>query len=433
MHLSRASFLRTLLPGVLAVSAALALTGCPSGSGGGTTGGGAAGGGGDILVGHYTSLTGDNATFGQDTKQGVDLAVQELNEAGGVLGRKFKVDTQDDQSKPEEASTLATRFAQDPNVVAVLGEIASSISKAAAPTLDSAGIPMITPSSTNETVTQIGPHIFRVCFIDPFQGYVMAKFAHDTLKLNKVAIFRDEKNDYSVGLANNFKQAFTKMGGQIVSELSFKQGDTDFRAQLSQIKSAGPQAIYVPGYYGDVGPIARQARELGIDKKVPLMGGDGWDSDALVKGAGGPGGALEGSYFSNHYSKDDQSPRARKFVDAYKKVYSKEPSGLAALGYDAMMILADAIKRANSTDREAVTKALAETKGFPGVTGDITIDADRNAAKPAVVLQIKGTAFDYVSSVAPEGAAGGETAASPAAGASPAASGSPAAPAAATP
>jgi branched-chain amino acid transport system substrate-binding protein len=351
----------------------------------------------EILVGHFASLTGETATFGTETDEGIKLAIKQLNAKGGVLGKKFSLETQDDQSKAEEAKTVVTKFAADPKIVAVLGEVASKRSLAAAPTLDKAGIPMISPSSTNENVTKVGPYIFRVCFIDNFQGYVMAKFAADDLKAKKVAILRNQSEDYSVGLADVFKKEFTKLGGTITVDVSYSGSDSDFRSQLGQVK--GADALFVPGYYNDVGTIARQARQLGI--KVPLLGCDGWDSPDLIKGAGGPGGALEGSYFSNHYSKDDASPRVQDFVKAYEAEYKKKPSGLAALGYDAMMILADAITRANSTERAKVKDALAQTKDFKGVTGDITIDSNRNASKPAVVLEIKGDEFAYKTTVKP--------------------------------
>lgn len=418
MRVNRAFILRRLLPGAVAAAALLSTglfaAGCKSGNDTGGSGAGGTGGAasteGDIRVGHYASLTGANATFGVDTREGVDLAVDEINAAGGINGRKIAVETQDDQSKADEAVTVVTRFANDDKIVAVIGEVASSISKAAAPVLEAKGIPMITPSSTNVEVTQVGPHIFRICFIDPFQGFVMAKFAKENLKMDRVAVFRDQANDYSVGLANEFTKAFQGMGGTVVKDVSYKQGDNDFRAQLSQIKGVNPQAIYVPGYYGDVGTIARQARELGIT--VPLMGGDGWDSETLIKGAGGPGGALEGSYFSNHFSKFEKAERVEKFVNTYRQKYNgKDPSGLAALGYDSVKILADAIKRAGSTDREAVTKAIAETKDFPGVTGQITIDENRNATKPAVVLRIKGNEFVYEATVTPGAESGGSASA----------------------
>lgn len=351
-----------------------------------------------IKIGEYASLTGPNATFGVETDNGVKLAIKEINAKGGVLGRKIELETEDDQSKTEEAKTVATKFASDPKIAAVIGEVASTRSLAAAPVFQRAGIPMVSPSSTNEKVTKEGDYIFRVCYIDNFQGMVMAKFAANGLHVKKVAMLREQTSDYSVGLCDVFKDEFTKAGGQIVADVSFKTADNDFRSQLSQMKDA--DAIFVPSYYDSVGTIARQARVLGIT--APLLGCDGWDSPILVEGAGGPGKALEGSYFSNHYSKDDKKPIVQNYVKAYATEYGgKAPSGLSALGYDAMKILALAMETAKSTDRAKVKDALAQTKNFPGVTGNITIDANRNANKPAVVLQIKGSAFVYKQTVNP--------------------------------
>ena len=312
---------------------------------------------------------------------------------------KVEVETQDDQSKADEAKTIAVKFASDAKVVAVIGEVASSRSKTAAPEFQRAGIPMISPSSTNPEVTKVGDFIFRVCFIDPFQGFVMSKFATEELKLKKVAIMRDPSQDYSVGLADVFKEQFAKMGGAIAVDVSYNAKDSDFRSQLGQIKAAGADGIFIPGYYNEVGTIARQAKELGIT--VPLMGGDGWDSEKLVEGAGGPGKALEGAYFSTHYSKDSKEQKVQDFVKAFSAKNGKAPASLVAQGYDAMMILADAIKRAGSTDRKKVRDALAQTKDDDAVTGKITIDTNRNATKSAVVLQIKGAEFAYVKTIAP--------------------------------
>ena len=400
VRLSRNAFFRLLAPSLAA--ACLLSVGCKPADNGGAAGGGGAAAGDEILIGHFASMSGDTSTFGVETDNGVRLAMKEINEAGGILGKKVRVDTQDDQSKPEEAKTVVTGFAADPNVVAVIGEVASTRSLNAAPVLQRAGIPMVSPSSTNPAVTKVGDYIFRVCFIDPFQGSVMAKFAREDLKVSRAAILRDQQSDYSVGLADVFKREFEKLGGTVIKDVSYNAKDHDFRSQLAQVKDA--EAIFIPGYYGEVGTIARQARELGI--KAPLMGGDGWDSEKLIEGAGGAGKALEGCYFSNHYSKDDKSnERSQKFVEAYTKEYGKAPSGLAALGYDAMMIVADAIKRGGAAERDKIKEALAQTKDYPAVTGDITIDANRNATKPAVVLEIQGAEFVYKKTIQPEAGA----------------------------
>src|SRR5262249_55763605 len=254
----------------------------------------------EIVIGEFGSLTGTTATFGISTKNGIDMAVDEANKAGGILGKQVRVIVEDDQGKPEEAQTVVTKLINKDRVIAVLGEVASSRTLAAAPVAQQNGIPMITPSSTNPKVTQVGDYIFRVCFLDPFQGYAMAKFATDTLKVKNVAILRDIKNDYSVGLAEAFSDNFTKMGGTIVANESYSEGDTDFSAQLTSIKAKNPQAVFLPGYYTEVGLVVRQAKKLGLT--VPFMGGDGWDSVKLVE-IGGDG--MNGSYYSNHLAISD--------------------------------------------------------------------------------------------------------------------------------
>jgi branched-chain amino acid transport system substrate-binding protein len=315
------------------------------------------------------------------------MAVDAVNQSGGVLGKQLKLLVEDDQGKPEEALTVVTKLISKDRVVALLGEIASSNSLAAAPMAQQSRIPMISPGSTNPKVTQAGDYIFRVCFIDPFQGKVMAKFAMNTLKVHKVAVLRDIKSDYSVGLANFFVENFKALGGEILADESYSQGDKDFTAQLTSLKGKNPEAVFVPGYYTEVGLIARQARKLGI--KVPLLGGDGWDSSKLWEIGGD---ALNGCYYSNHYSVDDPSPILRKFVNDYKARYGSTsdsiPDAMAALGYDAALILADAIKRANSAQPDSIKMALAQTKGFMGVTGSITLDGNRDAIKPAAVLEV---------------------------------------------
>ena len=350
----------------------------------------------EIVIGEYGSLTGTTATFGISTRNGVDMAIAEINAAGGVLGRQVRVIVEDNQGRPEEAQTVVTKLITSDKVVAIIGEVASSRTLAAAPVAQQAGIPMITPSSTNPAVTDVGDYIFRVCFIDPFQGLVMAKFATASLGLTRVAVLRDIKNDYSVGLADVFIENFTQMGGTIVADESYSEGDTDFSAQLTSIRARNPEAIFLPGYYTEVGLVARQMKSLGL--AVPLLGGDGWDSPSLIE-IGGE--ALEGSYFSNHYSVEDPSPAIQKFVTDYRAKYGETPDALAGLGYDAAMLLFDAMKRAGTTEPAAVRDALAATKDYPGMTGTITLDANRNAVKPAVVLQIKDGKLVYVETINP--------------------------------
>jgi branched-chain amino acid transport system substrate-binding protein len=350
----------------------------------------------EIVVGEVGSMTGSEATFGISTHHGIELATKEINAAGGVKGKTFKILSMDNQGKPDESATAVTKLITQDKVFAVLGEVASSRSLAMAPIAQQYQVPMVSPSSTNPKVTQVGDYIFRVCFIDPFQGTVMARFSLDTLKLKKVAILRDVKNDYSVGLADFFSDTFQKGGGEVVIDQSYSAGDIDFKSQLTAIRSKNPQAIFVPGYYTEVGLIARQARELGV--KVPLMGGDGWDSPKLTE-IGGK--AVDGSYFSNHYSSEDKSPHIQSFIAAYKAAYGEIPDGLAAMGYDAMKVFADAVSRSTLLSREAVKNALSQTKDYQGVTGKISIDGERNAIKSAVVLKVDGGNFKYQTTIAP--------------------------------
>ncbi len=349
-----------------------------------------------ILLGEVGSLTGAQATFGISTRNGVELAINEANAEGGVKGKKLAVRVYDDQSKPEEAANAATRLITQDHVKLILGEVASTNSIAMAHKAQEAHVPMITPSSTNEKVTAIGDYIFRVCFIDPFQGFVMAKFAKEHLKTTRAAVLRDTKADYSQGLSDVFIRKYTEMGGKIVETQSYAQGDTDFRSQLIAIRSAKPEAIYVPGYYNDVGLIARQARELGI--KVPLLGGDGWESEKLWELGGS---AVVGSYFSNHYSPEDPSPRVQNFIAAYKKAYGAVPDSLAALAYDAARVGIEGMRKAPTDDSAALRDAIAQTKDFPGVAGTITLDEKRNAIKPAVVVQVGDTQSKYVATITP--------------------------------
>jgi branched-chain amino acid transport system substrate-binding protein len=349
-----------------------------------------------IPVGQFTSLTGAQATFGQSNDRGVQLAVEEINASGGVLGQPLRIITKDNQSKPGETSTVVRELITRNKVVALIGEVASGRSLEAAPIAQRSGIPMISPASTNEKVTEVGDHIFRVCFIDPFQGTVCAKFARNNLGATKAGILTDVSKDYSMGLTKSFREEFTKQGGVITGEQSYSGGDKDFNAQLTAIKADNPQVIFLPAYYTEAPLIIRQARQLGIT--APFVGGDGWDSPELIE-VGGP--SVEGCYFSNHFSEQSTDPNVVAFVDACRKKYKADPDAMVALGYDSVRLLADAMKRAGTTDPAKVTAALAATKDFPGVTGKITLDAHRNPTKPAVMLQVKNGKFAYVETIAP--------------------------------
>ncbi len=375
----------------------------------------------EIVIGEYGSLTGNDATFGQSTKEGVDLALSELQAGpskGAIGGLPVRVVVEDDQGRPEEAVTVVKKLVNEDNVSTVIGEVASSRSIAAAPVCQEAGVPMITPSSTNPRVTQQGDYIFRMCFIDPFQGTVMAKFAAQNLKLKNVAILEDARNDYSVGLAQFFTQAFTGMGGTIAGgkPQAYNAGDTDFRSQLTAIRALKPAAIYVPGYYTEAGLVARQARELGIT--VPLLGGDGWESEKLIE-IGGQ--ALDGCYYSNHFAIDNPDPKIQGFLKAYQDKFHHVPDTIGGLAYDAanvafqkMQALHDqdaatfaglASSKAGTPARKAATAKLRELiaglANYPGITGNITLDKDRNPTKPAVVIAIKGGKKVYETTINP--------------------------------
>jgi branched-chain amino acid transport system substrate-binding protein len=343
-----------------------------------------------IRVGHFASLTGDTATFGQSADRGMQLAIQEINAAGGVLGRPLELISEDDRSITEEARSAAQKLLQRDRVVALLGEVASSRSLAAAPEAQRAGVPMISPASTNPKVTEVGDYVFRACFIDPFQGAVMARFAAQELGARRVAILLDYKQDYSVGLADYFRKTFQELGGEIVADERYTSGDIEFRAQLTTVRAAQPDAIFVPGYYTEVGLIAKQARELGID--VPMLGGDGWDSEKTLEIGGA---AVEGYYFSTHYSADAESPKVQEFVKRYREQFGSVPDAMAALGYDTAHILTDALRRAGSSEGAKLRDAIADTRDFDGVTGTISIDGERNAKKDAVVLKIENGRFRY--------------------------------------
>src|SRR5262245_44978343 len=314
----------------------------------------------ELVIGEFGSLTGNDATFGQSTKEGVQLALNELTEQkqGKIGGLKVRAVVEDDQGRPEEAATVVQKLINQDQVIAVLGEVASSRSLAAAPVCQSAGVPMISPSSTNPKVTEVGDYIFRMCFIDPFQGTVMAKFAANDLKLHKVAIFKDIRNDYSVGLAQFFTEAFTQLGGSIVVEQAYSAGDQDFRAQLTAIKAKNPEAIYLPGYYTEAGLIARQARELGIT--APILGGDGWESEQLLQIGGD---ALNGCFYSNHFAADNPDPRLQGFLQRYREKFGSDPDAIGGLAYDAANVLFQCMAKLAEQDPEAFKGLSSKNAG----------------------------------------------------------------------
>ncbi|HEV7376669.1 MAG TPA: ABC transporter substrate-binding protein [Pyrinomonadaceae bacterium] len=375
-----------------------------------------------VKVGVFMPQTGATATFGISSVNAIRMAAEEVNAAGGINGKQVELVVYDDRSDAQEAATVVTKLVSQDGVSAILGEVASTRSIAAAPIAQSNKVPMLTPSSTNPEVTKKGDYIFRSCFTDPVQGEAIAKFAATKLNAKRAALLIDKKNDYSVGLGNFIKESYGKMGGQIVVEQFYQEGDTDFNAQLTSIKGSNPDVIFVPGYYTEIGLIAQQAKRQGIN--APLLGGDGWDSPRLYE-IGGT--SLIGSYFSNHYSADDPDPAVQKFVGSYKSKYGQVPDALAATAYDAALILFDAIKRANSTDGTAIRDALAKTVNFKGVTGIVTINSQRDAVKPIIMIKVEeGGKYGVADRVYPEGTAPPTSESpSPTSSASPASSASP--------
>ncbi len=350
-----------------------------------------------IKVGEYASLTGKEAGFGQTSHHGVVLAIEEINAAGGVLGKKLELAYEDNQTKPGESATAAKKLISRDKVIALIGEVSSTRSLEAAPIAQAAHVPMIAPAATNPKVTQTGNYIFRVCFIDPFQGTVMAKFAKEEVHAKRVAVMSSVSNAYSLGLAKFFKETFIAGGGEIATEKNFSEGDKDFRAQLTAVKAAGVDAVFVPGYYTECALIVRQARDLGIT--VPFLGGDGWEDEQLL-GIGGE--ALNGCFYSTHFSAENTDPAVAKFVTKYKSRWNAEvPGAFSALGYDAIYVLADAIKRAGTTESAKLRDALAATKGIAGPSGITTLDKDRNASKAATIFALKGGKAVFFKTVAP--------------------------------
>ena len=343
----------------------------------------------EIKIGGNFELTGGVANFGKQTVNGIQLAFKQANASGGVLGKQIVFVLADNKSEPAEATNAITKLITQDKVSAVLGPVTSSNVLATVQVAQDNKIPVLTATGTNEKITvdngKVRPFAFRSCFIDPFQGRVMANYASKSLKAKTAVIYVDSSSDYSKGLSASFEATFVQNGGKIVAKEAFLQKDQDFKATLTKIKALGADTIFIPAYYEEVGKIVKQARELGITS--PLLGTDGWDDPKVVEIAGAA--ALNNTYFSNHYSSQDKDPNVVKFVEAYKKEYNQEPSALAALGYDSGLLLIDAIKRANSTEPAKIKDALEQTKNLQVSTGVITIDGNHNPVKSAVVIEMK--------------------------------------------
>ena len=343
----------------------------------------------EIKVGANFEVTGGVANYGNQALKGIKLALKQANQNGGVLGKQINLIVADNKSEASEAANAATKLISQDGVKVLLGPATTSNMLAASQIATDNKIPAITPTGTNPKITvengQVKPYIFRSCFIDPLQGEVMANFATKTLNAKTAAIYIDSSSDYSKGLAEVFAKKFTEAGGTVVAQESFLQKDQDFKSTLTKLKATNPEVIFIPAYYEEVGKIVKQARELGITAK--LLGADGWDDSKLVDIAGAQ--PLNDTYFCSHYSEQDNDANVKDFIAAYKAEYGEEPNVFAALGYDAGKMLVDAIKRAGSDDPEKIRKALEETKDLQVGTGIITMDANHDPIKSAVVLEMK--------------------------------------------
>lgn len=349
----------------------------------------------NVKIGVVSPITGATATFGQENANGIKLAYEKLKKSGGA---KFDLIIEDDKSEAIESTNATRKLLSVDKVTMMIGAPTSSLALASAPIVQEAKIPFITPTATNVKVTMVGDYITRACFTDDFQGVVMAKFAVNTLKKKKGLVLVENTSDYSKGLAKAFTDEFKKIGGSIVTteELTYAAKDTDFQSLLRKVKRANPDFVFVPGYYVEAGLLLKQARALGIT--APFLGGDGWDSPKLFEIAGD---AVKGSYISNHFAPDDKSPVVQNFVKEYEKAYGVKPGSFAALGYDSLGILADAMKRAKSEKPADIRAALVATKNYQGITGSITFDKDRNPSKSAVVLEATPAGYKFHSRVNP--------------------------------
>ena len=333
-----------------------------------------------VKIGGIFPLSGQVAVYGVECKNGVDLAIEEINAAGGINGKPVVLVSEDDEGNPDKTVNAFKKLSTKDGVKVVIGSLTSGCTQAITTLSQASKVVQIAPAATAPAITDAGDFIFRACFIDPFQGTVGGKFAAETLGKKRAAILYDIGNDYSVGLADNFKIAFTKAGGSIVSEESYATNDKDFNAQLTKIKNANPDVEYLPDYYGTVALIAKQLRAQGIN--VPMVGADGWDG--LTSNAGDE---VLGGYYSNHYAVDSTEPAVKKFVESFRAKYNKDPNSFAALGYDCVYLIRDAIVAAGAEDSIAVRDALAKTDG-DYVTGHLTFDEKHNPIKSAVMLEL---------------------------------------------
>jgi branched-chain amino acid transport system substrate-binding protein len=349
-----------------------------------------------IKLGEVGPLTGKEAAFGQSAHKGIALALEEIAARGGILGRPVVALTEDNQSKPGDSATVAKKLVSRDKVIAIIGTGTSTNCLEIAPICQTARVPFVATTATAPEVTEKRPYAFRVCFIDPFQGGVLARFALDTLKAKRVALLTSASSSYSVGLSKVFREQFSAGGGAVVVEQKHGEGDKDFRAQLTAIRAMQPDAIASTGFYTEGALICKQARDLGLN--VPIFAGDGWEAPELIEIGGA---AVNGTFYCSHYSSESTAPAVQAFVKKFRVKYNEVPDSMAPLAYDATMVLAEAIARAGTTDGPKLRDALAETRNFPGVTGRTTIDAERNASKPAVIISVKNGRTEFLQTIEP--------------------------------
>jgi branched-chain amino acid transport system substrate-binding protein len=344
----------------------------------------------EIKIGINYELSGENATYGQGSVEGIELAIEEINAAGGINGKIIIPVKYDNQSTPSEATILANKLVSQDKVLAILGPATTGCFTSEIPVANKNKVPIATGSATGDNVTfaadgSVHEYVFRICFFDSFQGQVMANFAAENLSAKNAAIIMDSSSDYGKGLAENFVKTFTESGGNIVAQEAYVAGDTDFNAILTKIKALNSDVIYIPGYYNEAGLIIKQARNLGLNQ--PILGADGFDSPTLVDLAGAS--ALNDVYFTNHYSSLDEDPMVLEFIKTFEARYGKKPDAFNALGYDLARFVADAIARAEKLTGEAVKDALEATENFAGVTGTLSVDENHNPVKSIVVIGLK--------------------------------------------
>lgn len=344
----------------------------------------------EIKIGINYELSGENATYGQGSVEGIELAIEEINAAGGINGKKIIPVKYDNQSTPSEATILANKLVSQDKVLAILGPATTGCFTSEIPVANKNKVPIATGSATGDNVTfaadgSVHEYVFRICFFDSFQGQVMANFAAENLSAKNAAIIMDSSSDYGKGLAENFVKTFTESGGNIVAQEAYVAGDTDFNAILTKIKALNSDVIYIPGYYNEAGLIIKQARNLELNQ--PILGADGFDSPTLVDLAGAS--ALNDVYFTNHYSSLDEDPMVLEFIKTFEAKYGKKPDAFNALGYDLARFVADAIGRAEKLTGEAVKDALEATENFAGVTGTLSVDENHNPVKSIVVIGLK--------------------------------------------